>query len=316
MGDHDSDHSSASSGPLPLKPRTLGVHQPRPYGMTETEAGTPRGHATELLGGHEIPQCENCDTQLTDVYCAACGQSSQSPTTSVRAFASQVLDAVLSLDSRLSRTMSALFFRPGHLTLEYLRGRRVRYTQPVQLYLIAAAAFFLMASYRPFVWIDTSRQQVVAQLPGMIVGNQVVRDRLRRLSTDATAAELFAVRFVAAVNEFLPAFLLGSVVLFSLTVYALNFRRERRLLPHAVFALHWTAFYLLLLTMSRLFPIGWKVQDFTLLPGLLYLTLAQRHVYRQQIIPSMGKALLLSLTFLLLLAIWAQSAIVIGLLAV
>lgn len=268
-----------------------------------------------------IPQpayehCPNCGARLTGEYCASCGQPSRSPIVSLRAFASHALDEMLSLDSRLLRTLRALFLHPGKLTRDYLEGRRARYARPVQLYLVAAAAYFLMASYRPFVWVDTARQQVRGQLPGMTVGNEVVRDRLLALPPETAAQELFAVRFAAAVNQYLPVFLIGSVVLFSLVVYALNFPRERRYLPHALFALHWTAFYLLLLTLARPFPTGWMVQDATLLPALVWLALAQRRVYTESWGRSFGKAVLLTLAFLLILATWLQSAMVIGLLAV
>jgi Protein of unknown function (DUF3667) len=49
-------------------------------------------------------------------------------------------------DSRLWRTLAALLFRPGHLTREFLAGRRASYLPPVRLYLVLSVAFFLVAS--------------------------------------------------------------------------------------------------------------------------------------------------------------------------
>jgi hypothetical protein len=235
---------------------------------------------------------------------------------SVRAFASQVLDEVARLDSRLLRSLGALFFRPGHLTREYLDGRRVRYTQPVQLYLLAAATFFLLASYRPFVWVDTVRMKVVGELPGMVIGSDVVEARMRALPPHALEYNLFAERFASAVHGFLPAFLVGSVILFSLVLWATNRKQEPGYLPHAIFALHWTAFFLLLTTGARLFPRAWGVETVAVLPALAYLVLAQRRVYAQGAARSVAKAVLLLAAFLLILATWVQSAIVIGLRAV
>lgn len=63
-----------------------------------------------------IAPCENCQVPLTGTYCAACGQSRLSPIVSVRAFTAHQLDDLASVDSRLVRTMRALFFRPGQLT--------------------------------------------------------------------------------------------------------------------------------------------------------------------------------------------------------
>jgi len=256
--------------------------------------------------------CQNCGAALWDAYCASCGQPGRSPIGSVRTFAAHTLDQVASLDSRLLRTIRALFLRPGLLTREYLDGRRVRYTQPVQLYLIAAAIFFLMASYRPFVWIDTEGQEVIGRLPGIMVGNELARERLAEEAANPLALELFAERFSSAVNGVLPVFLIGSVLLFSLVLHLMNRKRESRYLAHAVFALHWTAFYLLIIAAARLFPASWMIQDIVQLPVLLYLTLAIRRVYQDRMLLSFGKAVVLMFVFLLILAIWVQSAMSIG----
>lgn len=249
-------------------------------------------------------------------YCAACGQSAHSPVVSVRAFASHWLDEVVGFDSRLVRSVGALLFRPGLLTREYLDGRRVRYTQPVPLYLIAATAFFLIASYHPFVWIDTERQRVVGELPGMVVGSKVVQDRLMELPPDRLAYDLFAERFASAISGFLPVFLIGSVILFSFVVYATNRKSESRYLPHVIFALHWTAFFLLLAAIARLFPRAWQMENVAMLPAIIYLVLALRNVYAQGVVRSVAKALLLLVAFLLILVTWLQTAIFVGMRAV
>jgi hypothetical protein len=252
-------------------------------------------------------RCENCGAALSGPYCASCGQPARSPIRTVRAFASEVLRDLASLDSRFARTVYALFLRPGHLTREYLAGRRVRYSQPVQLYIVAAAAFFLVGTYRPFVWIDTQRRVVAATLPGMEVRSEAIRERLGAIPA-GPPLELFAERFVNVVSAYLPVFLIASVALFSVLVYALNVRRERRWMPHAVFALHWVAFYLPVMAAARLFPPAWLVQQMTIAVALVYLTVALRRVYGLGVGWSLAKALALLAAFLFVLALWVQSA--------
>lgn len=259
------------------------------------------------------PACENCGATLAGPFCAACGQAHRSPITSVRAFTAHVLDDVANLDSRLLRTAGALLFRPGRLTYEYVRGRRVRYTQPVTLYLLAAAAFFLVASFRPFLWVDTEQRQVVGALPGMMVGSSVADQKLQELEAEGVSLELFAERFVDAIQGFLPAFLVGSVAVFSLAVYGLHFRREPRYIPHAVFALHWTAFYLVVMAAARLAPAGWTAQILPLVVGVIYLSLALRRAYTQHVALSIAKAVTLLFVFLIMLAGWVAAAIAVGL---
>jgi hypothetical protein len=286
---------------------SAGVRRTRDAGhhaASETRVESERDTATAV--------CENCRTPLTGAFCAACGQSRRSPIVTLPAFASHVMGELARLDSRLIRSVGALLFRPGHLTREYLDGRRVRYTQPVQLYLAAAAIFFLMNVYRPFIWIDTERLRVVGELPGMIISSEVVRARLLAFPSDATTYELFSVRFAGAVNGFLPVLLIGSVVLFSGILHLTNRRQEPRFLPHAVFALHWIAFFLLVTAVARLFPTAWSLPSLSLVPAFAYLVLALRRTYGQRLAPSVAKAVLLLVAFLLILAAWLQSAIAIG----
>jgi len=54
---------------------------------------------------------------------------------------------IFELDSRLWRSLVPLLFKPGHLTLEYLEGRRVRYMPPFRMYLVISVLFFLLVSF-------------------------------------------------------------------------------------------------------------------------------------------------------------------------
>jgi hypothetical protein len=47
-------------------------------------------------------------------------------------------------EGRLWRTLRALVFHPGRLTIEYLRGRKLAYVLPLRLYLTVSIVFFLL----------------------------------------------------------------------------------------------------------------------------------------------------------------------------
>lgn len=49
---------------------------------------------------------------------------------------------LFALDSRIWRTLEPLLWKPGHLTVEYFTGRRVRYVAPLRLYVFAGLVFF------------------------------------------------------------------------------------------------------------------------------------------------------------------------------
>ena len=91
--------------------------------------------------------CANCGAEVPERYCTRCGQDrGLTPHVPLSELAGEALGEALSLDSRMGRTLLPFFLRPGFLTAEFLAGRRVRYSSPLRLYLLATVAFFLVAS--------------------------------------------------------------------------------------------------------------------------------------------------------------------------
>jgi len=68
---------------------------------------------------------------------------------SMAALAPDALEQAISLDSRFGRTLVNLLFRPGRVTVDYLEGRRARYSSPVNFYLLASFLFFAAAALSP-----------------------------------------------------------------------------------------------------------------------------------------------------------------------
>ncbi len=91
--------------------------------------------------------CQNCSASLAGQYCAACGQRDKHRIISLWELFRDLVGDLFEIDSRLWRTLRPLVFRPGRLTVEYLRGRRVHYTPPLRLYLVTSLVFFLIVSF-------------------------------------------------------------------------------------------------------------------------------------------------------------------------
>jgi len=62
--------------------------------------------------------------------------------------ANDFIDDFFTLDSRLFKTIIPLLFKPGFLTLEYNKGRRVKYLPPLRMYLVLSVLIFLIPSDR------------------------------------------------------------------------------------------------------------------------------------------------------------------------
>jgi hypothetical protein len=116
----------------------------------ETEAADLAAPPSPLLVS-PLPDraCLNCDLPLdrSHLYCPRCGQDVETSRVSFGDLVREAWGEFVQIDSKLTRTLVALAFRPGWLTREYLAGKRVRYLSPFKMYLVVAALFFALASW-------------------------------------------------------------------------------------------------------------------------------------------------------------------------
>src|SRR5438034_263053 len=94
-----------------------------------------------------LTRCENCGAPLTGHYCAQCGQAAVDYRRSFRHVIADVLESFLNWDSKFFATIALLIFKPWRLTNEFLAGHRVRYVNPLRLYLLASILFFFAVNY-------------------------------------------------------------------------------------------------------------------------------------------------------------------------
>jgi hypothetical protein len=91
-------------------------------------------------------RCKNCEAVLLGRYCVNCSQAADVHVPTTMELSHDLLEGLTHSDSRLWRTLMALWFKPGKLTEEFVAGRRVKYLPPFRLYLIVSIVFFLLAS--------------------------------------------------------------------------------------------------------------------------------------------------------------------------
>jgi ribosomal protein L32 len=94
-----------------------------------------------------LTHCENCGSPLTGHYCGKCGQAAVDYRRSFRHVIADVLDSFLNWDSKFFTTIALLILKPWRLTNEFLAGKRVRYVNPLRLYLLASILFFFAVNY-------------------------------------------------------------------------------------------------------------------------------------------------------------------------
>ncbi len=92
--------------------------------------------------------CRNCDYPLGPLgeYCPNCAQRYTDGKINLRDLLRDFLESFLNFDSRVFRTMAALFL-PGKLSIEYFRGRHQRYLSPLRLFFSLAVFHFAILGF-------------------------------------------------------------------------------------------------------------------------------------------------------------------------
>lgn len=201
------------------------------------EAAEPRDAPDATL------DCPSCGAPLAGAFCAACGERRpRAADRSLAALLGQAFEALFSLDSKLLRTLRLLVTRPGFLSAEWARGARVRYVKPLQLFVLANLAYFLL---QPLTGANTLATPLSSHL-----GRQLYSPFARALVDEELASgqltlEAYEARFDARGERlsrsliFLLWFLIAPVV--ALTQVGSG----RRWIEHLILALHFTCWMLL-----------------------------------------------------------------------
>lgn len=96
-----------------------------------------------------IPQrkekdCLNCGTVVQGHYCQNCGQENVVPHETFWHMVKHFLYDITHFDSKFFDSMKYLLLRPGFLPMEYVKGRRASYLNPVKKYVFTSAIFFII----------------------------------------------------------------------------------------------------------------------------------------------------------------------------
>ena len=210
-------------------------------------------------------RCANCGLTLTDRFCAHCGQAARDLRRPLLSLVKEAVEDVVGLDTRLARTLRPLIFKPGHVTREYLSGRRVSLMPPLRSYLIAALVYFslftLLPTRTPPVYVYTSDSPEAAQLRGKSArGNRVTIELPkhvwfgdRRFQEVSERARANPDEFALAAYRNVPRAFFLFVPIFALMLEVF-YRKQGYYVEHLVFSLYYHAF--VFLDFALLFLLG------------------------------------------------------------
>jgi len=77
-------------------------------------------------------------------YCHVCGQENTEAKETFWHLLTHFVYDITHFDGKFFSTLKYLLFRPGYLSEEYLRGKRMSYLNPIRMYVFTSAFFFLI----------------------------------------------------------------------------------------------------------------------------------------------------------------------------
>jgi hypothetical protein len=106
----------------------------------------------------EVVLCANCKAPLLGPFCHQCGQAKRTPVRELLALVKDSMGELFSLDGRFFKSLLPLYFKPGTLTLEYLKGKRSSFILPFRMYLGISIVMLILLSWSGDSFQFESRQ--------------------------------------------------------------------------------------------------------------------------------------------------------------
>ncbi|MCA1557386.1 MAG: DUF3667 domain-containing protein [Acidobacteria bacterium] len=226
-------------------------------------------------------ECPNCGAEQLGEYCHACGQKKiHRHDLGIKHFFGHVIHEFTHLDSnKILRTFTALLFKPGHLTAEYLAGRKGSYINPIRIYLTFSALYFV------FAWGVLSDVRSGGQKDPRIMRSVTAVAKKKGVESQALAEKIYQ-----KAEKYSAAFRFASVLVSGLLLTLLYYGSGRYYVEHLVFSLHYYSFDFFCKSVFALFFIIASALGTKLSPQFLnlfypvafvYLIFALRRAYGQ-----------------------------------
>ena len=88
--------------------------------------------------------CLNCGTEVIENYCSHCGQENTEANISFWHLVTHFFNDITHFDGKFFTTLKKLITKPGFLPLAFVEGKRMRYLDPVRMYIFTSFLFFLL----------------------------------------------------------------------------------------------------------------------------------------------------------------------------
>lgn len=149
-------------------------------------------HSTKNYRGNT---CKNCEHPLdvSDRFCSNCGQKNTTKRLSLNDFFREFLANFYSYDSKIRKTVTSLFTKPGQAAYEFVEGKRTKYANPFRFYLSVSLIFFILNGFLSKFNIGYNHERKITN--NQISSNQQL---LRNFENDSLG---FGEQLIAAIPD-------------------------------------------------------------------------------------------------------------------
>ena len=180
----------------------------------------------------EEHECATCGTRFEGTYCPRCGQSAKIGRYSFKKAFLLFLDVWGVGNRGMFRSIRDLILRPGYMIRDYLRGMQMAYFPPFKMFFLLIALSLVVDSGLNIQGINRSKQNE-AEEQEIVAGwfNNSEEKQAKEASTQNTdktdrtegekTGDLVSGKLDKLLKQHDSAFILGSLLLFSLPLYLL-----------------------------------------------------------------------------------------------
>ena len=257
---------------------------------------------------NEQEKCQNCNHSIkqNEHFCSNCGQKVLPERLTLKYFIHEFLSNYFSFDSKFFNTIRPLLFKPAFLSSEFISGRRIRYINPIQLFIFISFLYFLIDSFM-FLKRDTKMDNYVTfkedkqpvhpdsldfemfnaiKIQGDTSGINMKSDSLSFTMKFIKAAIEFQNLDPAVknekVNKFVSYFVFILTPFFAFLLFILFRKSKKNYLENLIFSLHFHAFFffvaIIFALFDRIIPEGYGSISLNIIV-LIYLLVALRRFY-------------------------------------
>ena len=203
--------------------------------------------------------CANCGRPVDAEFCSHCGEKIVTERDySLLHVLREGIGLLFDFDFKFLRSVELLLRKPGFLTSEYWAGRRIRYTNPLQLLLLINIFYF-------FATFLSARlgYNIRVMFPAL---SDITSDRVfshwalsaiqAKLLAGQVTREAYTALFDAELEQLSKSLVILLVPILALFLRLFYYRSERFFVEHLVPAAHLVGFYVLFWSLFMIFMGG------------------------------------------------------------